>query len=64
MRTKGWLIERVNSADGKWWTGNGAQFTNDSVNALQMVRQRDADVLIYGHTCLGGCVATEHVWSD
>lgn len=60
--TKGWLVERVNAGEGKWWTGNGAAFTDNSVDALQLLRQQDAVTIIRGHTCLGGCIATEHVW--
>lgn len=59
---RGWLIEREGVAL-PFWTGRGAVFTRDSVDALRMARQRDAETVISNLTCLSGCKATEHTWS-
>jgi hypothetical protein len=59
---QGYLVERTGASD-PWWTGRGAVFTKDSVDALRLARQRDGDTIIQTLTCLSGCVVTPHVWT-
>lgn len=59
---QGYLVERTGMSD-PWWTGRGAVFTKDSVDALRLARQRDAETIIRTLTCLSGCVSTHHTWT-
>ena len=59
----GWIIEQYVHSVLVYWTGDGTDFSRDSLMAVRFARQTDAERMLTWHLKGDGRVA-EHMWMD